>query len=146
MDGKVQFNWKFFNWKISNSIILIESLFVRTLYCLVPFSGLMAIEAALRPSSWYGIGPWEAHSSSFISWRPENDLDPMPPLSRHCGWRSSGGRWLKSHSTRYKHDDQTGCAPLSMWRSELPNSLTPQLRKSEDFAEVFVCGFLELQS
>ena len=41
------------------------------------------------------------------------------------------------------HGDQTGCAPLSMWRSELPNSLTPQLpnsltpqlRKSEIFAK-----------
>ena len=33
------------------------------------------------------------------------------------------------------------CAPSSsMWRSELSNSLTPQLRKSEIFAEVFVCG------
>ena len=42
----------------------------------------------------------------------------------------------------YNHGDQTGCAPLSMWRSELPNSVTPQLLNSptpeiQNFCEGF---------
>ena len=60
------------------------------------------------------------------------------PNLNHFGLRQisvNSGRDIDSRGFTWFHGDQTGCAPLSTWRSELPNSENPQFLQRVSCAE-----------